>query len=432
MRKNIAVRLLAFLMTAVMLCCILPGCGKNDEERPVLTVWVYADEYRQNIEHSFAADMSSLSWDVSIVTVPVDELDERLAAAQEEGNMPDVFMLSPDKLSYYLESGLTADLSALGFSPDSNLYYEYTTAMSTDSEGVLRALCWEPDPGLFFYRRSIAKVYLGTDDPAEIQQMLSDWDSFIDTARLLSERSEGATKMLAGVSELVMPYMFSDPDGWTDDSGRFAISEQAGQLFDLAAQMYSEGLTHSAEMWSEAWLAGIEDSQSVFGYFSSGIGMESILRKVCGGTISGEGSFGDWAAVPGPSGYNWGGCWFAVSESSSMKQQAATFLEYFFSETSAMQKNCLLFGTFSPSRTTVEQIKFDPQFADSFLSGQNYFVQMAAAADGITAGAVTPYDKTIDELFTDCLESYAYGYLTREQAADKLYNAVQAAYPELF
>jgi len=432
MKRNFLRSFISILLSAVIICGIMSGCGNNDPDRPALTVWVYANEYKQKIEQSFCSDMSSLSWDVNIVTVPVDELDARLSAAQQDGCLPDVFMLSPDNLPYYIESPLTADLTALGFTADSSLYYDYTTAMSSDSEGALKALCWQPDPGLFLYRRSIAKFYLGTDDPAEIQERLSTWDGFLRTARTINEKSEGKTRMLAGVSELVMPYIFSDPEGWIGDDGLFRISQRANELLDYATSMYSESLTYNAEKWSETWLAGIKDPQAVFGYFSSGIGIESIMRKACGGTISGEGSFGDWAAIAGPSGYNWGGCWFAVSADSDMKSQASVFLEYFFSETSAMQKNCLVFGTFSPSRTTVEYIKYDPQFVDSFLSGQNYFVQMASAASDITSGKNTPYDKVIDELFVDCLESCAYGYMTREQAVDKLYSSVQAVYPELF
>jgi len=432
MKKQHLLRFVSVFIILIMICGIFSGCGKDSAPREVLTVWVYADDYKNIIEQTFGKDMSSLSWDINVVSVPVDELDSRMASALEDGTLPDVFMLSPDKLPFYMESPITADLSAMGFSPDSSLYYDYTTAMSTSSEGVLKALCWQPDPGLFVYRRSIAEYYLGTDEPVKIQAMLSDWNGFAETAQTLYEKSEGKTRMLAGVSELFMPYMFSDPDGWTDENGRFAVSEQAYNLIEYASQMYRSGYTYNAEKWSEAWLAGIDDSQAVFGYFSSGFGLESILRKACGGTIAGEGTFGDWAAIPGPAAYNWGGCWFAVSSTSQHKEQAATFLEYFFSETTAMQKNSLIFGTFSPSRTTVEHIKYDPQFADSFLSGQNYFVQMATAANNVTVGKNTPYDTVIDELFVDCLESCAYGHTTTEQAMDNLYTLVQTIYPELF
>ena len=43
-----------------------------------------------------------------------------------------------------------------------------------------RGTTWQATPGLFAYRRSIAKDVLGTDDPAEVQTYLSDWDKFND------------------------------------------------------------------------------------------------------------------------------------------------------------------------------------------------------------------------------------------------------------
>lgn len=33
-------------------------------------------------------------------------------------------------------------------------------------------------PGLFAYRRSIAKDVLGTDDPEQVQAAVADWDKF--------------------------------------------------------------------------------------------------------------------------------------------------------------------------------------------------------------------------------------------------------------
>ena len=43
-------------------------------------------------------------------------------------------------------------------------------------DGVQKGTTWQATPGLFAYRRSIAKDVLGTDDPTEVQTYLSDWD----------------------------------------------------------------------------------------------------------------------------------------------------------------------------------------------------------------------------------------------------------------
>ena len=39
-------------------------------------------------------------------------------------------------------------------------------------DGSQRGTTWQATPGLFAYRRSIAKEVLGTDDPAEVQTYL--------------------------------------------------------------------------------------------------------------------------------------------------------------------------------------------------------------------------------------------------------------------
>ena len=100
----------------------------------------------------------------------------------------------------------------LSFSPTG--YYDYAIEAGRDDAGTLRAVCWQPDPGLFFYRRSIAKAYLGTDSPDEIGAMLSDWQGFLDTARTLRERSGGRTCMTAGIEDIMRAYLGSDTEGW--------------------------------------------------------------------------------------------------------------------------------------------------------------------------------------------------------------------------
>ena len=44
--------------------------------------------------------------------------------------------------------------------------------------GIQKGVTWQATPGLFAYRRSIAKKVLGTDDPDQVQKQLKDWDKF--------------------------------------------------------------------------------------------------------------------------------------------------------------------------------------------------------------------------------------------------------------
>lgn len=426
------------LMLCALLCVLLPcfaafsGCGGgSNDSRPALSVWVYSDEYARQLERAFDSDMSAAAWRLDITVVTAAELDNRIAQAAEKNELPDVFMLSPDSLRKYVDSDLTADLGELGISYSPSTYYSYTTDAATDDTGVLKAACWQPDPGLFFYRRSLAKAYLGTDSPDEVGEKLSDWDGFLAAARSIRELSRGKTYMVVGIEDMMRAYLGSDPDGWESD-GRMALSSAAADFLDYAKTMADEELIYDAEQWSASWVAGISDPQSVFGYFSSGLGMKDVLKKACGGSVEGYGSYADWACIEGPSPYNWGGCWFAVSASSDMKKQASVFLEYFTCEKEAMERNFLIDGAFSANRSVVETIKFDSQFGDPFLAGQNYYAVQAKVADDITMARLTERAPFIDNAFSECVRAYVFDGQSRDDALSDFAKRVQAVYPELF
>ena len=219
--------------------------------------------------------------------------------------------------------------------------------------------------------------------------------------------------------------------GWIEDD-RFAVSTRAAEFMEFAHTLYDEGLVYDAEQWSAAWVAGISDPRSVFGYFCSGFAMESVLKPASGGEIGGEGSFGDWAAVLGPQSYNWGGCWFAVREGSERMDEAAAFLQYFICEDEAMKKDCLIDGRFSANRTVVDEIKFDAQFSEPFLDGQNYYQLLAKAADRASMNGLSQWSQIIDEAFTDCVRDYACDKKGADEALGDFVLTVQTAYPDLF
>jgi hypothetical protein len=46
--------------------------------------------------------------------------------------------------------------------------------------GRVYGMSWQTTPGALFYRRSLAKKYLGTDDPTQVQMYLSDLPKFLE------------------------------------------------------------------------------------------------------------------------------------------------------------------------------------------------------------------------------------------------------------
>lgn len=435
-KNNITRRVTSAVMAVVMLFSMsltLISCGKKAK----ITVWVYSDEYKTELEDFLKTTKLKTSFDANIRVVNSSSFEEELNnAVEKKQDIPDVFMLSPDNIYEYVNSDLTADVTSLGLTVNPDNYYSYTLEAATDSEGAIKALGWQADPGLFMYRRSMAKVYLGTDNPDEIQAMVSTWDGFYDIAKKVYTESGGKTRMLAGQEDLMRPYLSSDTSPWVQDS-KLVISDTVSSYIDYVGKLSEEHLIYTAEQWSEAWVKGISDSQSVFGYFSSGICMQYAMKKACGGKAKGEGSYGDWAVIPGPSGYCWGGSWLAAYSGSKNKKAAGEFISIFTACTDdevRMDESVKYFrtsGEFAASRAVVSQIRFDPQFEDTFIGGQNYYHQLSVVADNVTMNNLTVYDNEINAMFKTYMNEYAGGFKSKEQAVADFKTSVKVAFPKI-
>ena len=412
---------------------LLGSCGKKNR----IIVWVYSEEYRDELENFLKSTPLKLSFEASIRVVNSTDFGAELERAVASGEeIPDVFMLSPDNIKNYVESDLTADVQELGLEVTDDRYYPYVVEAATDEQGRVKAVGWQADPGVFLYRRSMAKAYLGTDNPDQVQEMIRDWDSFYATAQTVSTQSDGKTRMIPGQEDMCKPFLASDDEPWVKD-GRLIFSPRKQAYVAFLQKMAAGHYMYTAEQWSEAWVSGISDSQSVFGYFSSGICMLYVMKKACGGKMAGEGSYGDWAVVPGPADYCWGGSWFAAYSGSRCKSEAGDFIALFAACTdddAVLDQSVRYFrtsGEFAASREVVSLIRFDPQFEDSFIGGQNYYQQLSVAAGDISMAHMTVYDNEINGIFNTCMNQCAGGLKTPEQAVSDFKTSVKVAFPEL-
>ena len=100
-----------------------------------------------------------------------NKLDEALlnqdSAADDD--KVDIFLIEADYALKYVDSDYALDVKADIGLTDADLagQYQYTKDI-VSVDGSQRGTTWQATPGLFAYRRSIAKEVLGTDDPTEV------------------------------------------------------------------------------------------------------------------------------------------------------------------------------------------------------------------------------------------------------------------------
>ena len=218
---------LALALSLTMVAGCLTGCGGSDSTTSntnsgsgssdsakvetladgggkVLNIYVWNDEFSSRFEKYYPDyDKSTKSiGDVKVNFIQnanegnnyQDKLDAALKAQDSASadDKVDMFLCEMDYVNKYTNTDKAVDVKALGLTDDDmSQMYDYTKQAATGADGVLRGVSWQGCPGGFVYRRSYAKQIFGTDDPAKIQEQLSDWDKFDAAAATVKEKSKG-------------------------------------------------------------------------------------------------------------------------------------------------------------------------------------------------------------------------------------------------
>ena len=210
--------------------------------------------------------------------------------------------------------------------------FEYTKTISSDENGVQRGVMFEARPGFFAYRRSIAKDVLGTDDPAEVQKAVADWESFDETAKRMYAKG---WKMLAGAGDAFECVEQNKEIGWYDDQGDLHIAKSLQNWIAATKEYCEKGYNAGTYMWTDAWHAETGKEGKTFGFFISADeidpfidGALSVSTSDGGKASAGNGSFGDWAACAGPGYWQRGGSLVCAAAGSPFTELSANLMRF--------------------------------------------------------------------------------------------------------
>ena len=140
-----------------------------------LVVWSFTDELEGMInDENFGYKKAHPDMTVEYSLTPTDQFPNKLDPVLASGNgAPDVFALENAFVRKYIEEGPELLL------PLDDVYAEVKDKMADypmqigSYNGHVYGMAWQVCPGAVFYRRSLAKQILGTDDPAEVQKYMS-------------------------------------------------------------------------------------------------------------------------------------------------------------------------------------------------------------------------------------------------------------------
>lgn len=426
---------IALLLAVVMGTLSLPGCaGQGKEEGDVIEVWSFTNELEQMLD-LYKATHPDVK--VKFTLVPTDVYASKLKNAIQSGNAPDVFAIEEAFVrSFVEEPGVMADLEDLKPDLEEMEILDYTLDVGTDFDGNLRAVSWQAAPGAMFYRRSLAKEYLGTDDPQKVQEYFQDMGKFMETAEIIKEKSQGNCYTVCSPDDLSYIFMSKRETGWVQNE-QVVVDDKILEFADFYKTMNDKGYAAQQAPWSEGWFAGMSgqlkdvkgNPKEIFCYFFPAWGLFNTLMPNAASADGVQDTSGDWGVIQGPSSYYWGGTWLGVNEDSDNKEAAKEMVRYFTTDGEFLKQWIEETNDYVASQKVMDSVTSG--VSNDFLGGQNPYEVFLADAKSINGKLITSYDQEMNKIFGNEKENYREGKLTIDEMKENIIKKAKRMFPDL-
>lgn len=357
-----------------------------------------------------------------------NNLDQQLLkqADADAKDKIDIFLVEADYALKYSDTDYTMAVSDLGITDDELAnQYDYTKKILEDSNGVLKGVSWQSTPGVLIYNRDIAKDMWGTDDPAEVQKHVSDWDTFYATGAELAAKGY---KLTATVNDSYRVYSNNVSSKWVED-GKLNIDPQFKAWADAEKASYDAGQTTTGDLWSDEWSAGFYPDGKVFAYFGPAWLINFSMGQDDEKSIA---HAGGWGATEGPQAFYWGGTWICAATGTDNPTLVADIMRKMTTDETILKDIVSKDSDCVNNKNVLTSLASDDAFGFSVLGGQNPFGLFTENVEKIDLSNLSAYDQGCNESFQKIMKDYFSGqYATYDEAIEAFKQDVATKYPAI-
>jgi len=402
------------ILGAVLILFSLSGCSKKSADT---VVWSFTDEVEGLIKNYYLKDNPDFK--LTYVYTPTDQFESRLDPVLSAGRgVPDVFALEAAFVRKYVEGGQLLDITDI-YERNKSKLLAYPVEIGTYN-GRVYGMSWQACPGAMFYRRSLAKKYLGTDDPNTVQTYFSSLNKFMETAELLKQKSNGQCVVVSSRGDLYNVFLGARKNPWVVN-GSLTIDPAMEQYMDMSKIIHDNRYDARVGQWSGGWFEAMRDElvdpngrpYEAFANFLPTWGLHYVL-KTNTTRADGTSTAGDWAMIPGPAPYRWGGTWLGAWKGTTNPEGAKKLIEYIATNDDFLRRYALDSGDMVGNLNVVNAIK--DTFSEPFLGGQNHYAAFAEMAKTIDGKLVQGTDQAVESLFSEQVTAFVEGEKTKAQA----------------
>lgn len=287
-----------------------------------LTMWGWDENYYRTITEAFQEKYPNVKF--VYTAVKNGELSSKYATALiADGELPDIAWSIIDSRGEVFELDMWEPLEQEPYCFDISEVFEYLHPRMVNTKGNVCGIEQSLSTAGLAYRRDLAKKYLGTDDPEELEAMMPDWESFIEKGKEVYEKSGGEVYMCFSLGDLQQFFQEQQEMAWSKDK-EINVEEIFGRSMELLCRFRDEHVSDNLIAWTPAWNSAYQEDGHIFTTCATWAVQFTITSHDPEGEASGH-----WGLMNAPEGnVNLGGTTMGITRTCKDKRLAWEFLKF--------------------------------------------------------------------------------------------------------
>ncbi|MCH4192728.1 MAG: extracellular solute-binding protein [Butyrivibrio sp.] len=333
-------------------------------EDVTLTVWDWDSAFSEHMTEYYTKSHPNVHF--NFVNVSSADYFQKLQGALSSGEgVPDVILCEMGYRGKVFDLGILDDLTKAPYNLNPSEMYDFAVSLDSDKNGTLLGVEQQVCPSGLAYRRDLAKQYFGTDDPASLEAMFPDWDSFIRSGKEVADKSGGKEYMLPGVASGAF-YILRNQDcaNYITDTS-IDITGRYGKDISTLSNMVNAGIIMPGD--TETTIAdGFAKGSFIFYPCAPWVEKWYISANDPDGS-------GNWGLMAAPGGgFTYGGTSVGVYKDSKNKEAAWDYIRYTYGDGDGIKESYNQFGFMSGFKAAYgdDSVYLQKSQYDDFFGGQ--------------------------------------------------------------
>lgn len=421
-------KLMALLLASLMVVPSIPVYAEDSGEEITLTIWDWDEAHLTHMTEWYHEKHPNVNFE-TLVVAAADYMQKLQSAVASGSGVPDIILGEMGYRGRLFDMGILEDLSQEPYNVGPDAMFDFCYQLQSGPNGELLGVEQQICPSGFAYRRDLAKEYLGTDDPAEVGEMISDWDKVLEVGKQVVEKSGGKVTVLPGMTVVLGGILINTNVRDYIDGDTIDLTGRYTDVFDIATKLNQAGVLGKQE----------DETPALASSYAAG----EVLFYPCApwslkwgiGSNDPDGS-GNWALTTAPgNGFTYGGTSVSIYSGSENKEAAWDYVQDVYCDGEGVVEAYEQFGFmtgFKDAYTEDSYFFTQPGQYDEFFGGQqlaDYFINTIAIK---TEGQMqTKHEANVrTALKNTATQMTANPEMTTEEALEALKTEVQILIPE--